>query len=267
VDYRAGVEYQWTDSLMTYAQWSTGFRGGGVNPRPFIVQQETTFKPETEQASELGLKSDFFEHHVRVNAAAFYNQYNDIVFVNTAPMVIGAVSFPNSTPLNIGKAHIYGAELEIEARPFGGLQIDASAGYQKFKLTELNQGVGVTVANVSLNTKEPYVPDRQFNVGVQYVFQLGTAGSITPRLDGNYQSQFFTDIQNQPVGLVSGRTLMNARITWKSASQDWETAAGATNLTNKFYYVNKVFGAVPTNITEGQPGAPREWFVTVKRNF
>jgi len=28
-----------------------------------------------------------------------------------------------------------------------------------------------------------------------------------------------------------------------------------------------VFGAAPTNITEGQPGAPREWMVTVKRNF
>jgi outer membrane receptor protein involved in Fe transport len=140
---------------MTYAQWSTGFRGGGVNPRPFIVQQETTFKPETEQASELGLKSDFFDHHVRVNAAAFYNQYNDIVFVNT----------------------------------------------------------------------------------------------------------------DQQLGLVAGRTLMNGRITWKSSSQDWETVVGATNLTNKFYYINKVFGAAPTNITEGQPGAPREWFVTLKRNF
>src|SRR5262249_35035967 len=53
VDYRAGVQYQWTDNLMTYAQWSTGFRGGGVNPRPFTVAQETTFKPETEQAAEL----------------------------------------------------------------------------------------------------------------------------------------------------------------------------------------------------------------------
>jgi iron complex outermembrane receptor protein len=267
VDYRAGVEYQWTDSLMTYAQWSTGFRGGGVNPRPFIVAEETTFKTETEQATEIGLKSDFFDHHVRINAAGFYNQYNDIVFVNTAPLVIGNVSNQNSTPINVGKAHIYGAELEIEARPFGGLQIDASAGYQKFKLTELNQGVGVLIPNVSLSTNEPYTPDRQVNLGVQYVFQLSTAGSITPRIDANYQSKFFTDIQNTQLGLVSGRTLMNGRITWKSGSQDWETSAGATNLTNKFYYINKVFGAAPTNITEGQPGAPREWFVTVRRNF
>jgi outer membrane receptor protein involved in Fe transport len=41
------------------------------------------------------------------------------------------------------RAHIYGVELEIEARPFGGLQIDASAGYQHFTLTQLNQGVNV----------------------------------------------------------------------------------------------------------------------------
>ena len=82
-----------------------------------------------------------------------------------------------------------------------------------------------------------------------------------------YQSEFFTDIQNQPLGLVGGRTLLNARITWKSASQDWETAVGATNLTDKFYYINKVFGSAPGNVTEGQPGAPREWFVTLKHNF
>jgi iron complex outermembrane receptor protein len=120
---------------------------------------------------------------------------------------------------------------------------------------------------VSLNTKEPYAPDRQFNVGMQYVLPLGTAGSVTPRIDANYQSDFFTDISNSSLGHVGGRTLANARITWKSMSQDWETAVAVTNLTDHFYYINKVFGAAPTNITEGQPGTPREWMVTVKRNF
>jgi iron complex outermembrane recepter protein len=267
MDYRAGLEYQWTPNLMTYVQWSTGFRGGGVNPRPFIVAEETTFAPETEHATEVGVKSDFFDHHVRVNAAAFYNQYDNIVFVNTAPLVLNNIPFQNSTPLNIGKAHIYGGELEIEARPFGGLQIDAAASYLKFKLTELNEGVGVLVPGVSLSTREPYAPDKQAHVGVQYVFQLGTLGSVTPRVDGEYQSDFFTDIQNTQLGKVGGRTIGNARVTWKSQSQDWETAAGVTNFTDHFYYINKVYGAAPTNITEGQPGRPREWFVTIRRNF
>jgi iron complex outermembrane recepter protein len=266
-DYRAGVEYQWTDSLMTYAQWSTGFRGGGVNPRPFISAEAVPFGTETIHAYEVGIKTDFLDHHFRVNGAGFYNQYQNIAFVNTAPMVINNISFPNSTPVNVGAAHIKGAELEVEARPFGGLQIDASASYLDFKFTQINDNAAITIPGVSLNTKEPYAPDRQFNVGMQYVLPLGTAGTVIPRIDANYQSQFYTDISNSPLGLVSGRTLANARVTWKSMSQDWETAVAVTNITDRFYYINKVFGAAPTNVTEGQPGAPREWLVTVRRNF
>lgn len=259
-DYRAGVEYQWTDSLMTYAQWSTGFRGGGVNPRPFTPAQEVPFGIESVRATEIGVKSDFFDHHARVNAAAFYNEYKDILFTNAFPP-------PNATPVNVGAAHIKGAEIEVEARPFGSLQIDASVSYLKFEFTSINQNAAVSIPNVSLNTKEPYAPDRQANVGIQYVFPMGTAGSLTPRLDANYQSSFFTDITNNPLSLVGGRTLANARITWKSMSQDWETAVAVTNLTDHFYYINKVYAGAPSNVTEGQPGAPREWMVTVKRNF
>jgi iron complex outermembrane receptor protein len=266
-DYRAGVEYQWTDSLMTYAQWSTGFRGGGVNPRPFIPAEATNFGTESVHASEIGVKSDFLDHHVRMNASAFYNQYENILFVNTAAFVQNGVNFPNSTPVNVGAAHIKGAELEVEARPFGGLQIDASASYLNFKFTSINTSAAIQIPGVSLNTKEPYAPDRQFNVGMQYVLPIGTHGSLTPRIDANYQSQFYTDIQNSALGLVGGRTLANARITWKSMSQDWETAVAVTNLTDHFYYINKVFAGTPNFVTEGQPGAPREWLVTVRRNF
>ena len=266
-DYRAGAEYQWTENFMTYVQWSTGFRGGGVNPRPFIAAEAVPFGTETVHATEVGFKTDFLDHHFRVNAAGFFNQYENIAFVNTQPLVINGVSNQNSTPVNVGSAHIKGAEVEVEARPFGGLQIDASASYLKFNFTQINQSASVAIQGVSLNTKEPYAPDRQFNVGIQYVLPLGTAGSVTPRLDANYQSSFYSDIGNNPLGLVAGRTLANARITWKSMSQDWETAVAVTNLTDHFYYINKVFGAAPTNITEGQPGAPREWMVTVKRNF
>ena len=89
-DYRVGVEYQWTEKLMTYAQWSTGFRGGGVNPRPFIPQ-EVPFGTETVHASEIGLKTDCLDHHLRLNVAGFFNQYRTSLFVNTAPLIVNGV--------------------------------------------------------------------------------------------------------------------------------------------------------------------------------
>ncbi len=74
-DYRANVQYRLTDNVNAYAQYSTGFKGGGVNPRPFAVQQVQPFGPETLTTWEAGLKSDLFEQRVRLNVAAFTSKY------------------------------------------------------------------------------------------------------------------------------------------------------------------------------------------------
>jgi iron complex outermembrane recepter protein len=269
-DYRAGVEYQWTPEIMTYAQWSTGFRGGGVNPRPFVVQQEVSFKPETMHATEIGAKSDLLDHHLRANVALFWSKYKDILLTDTTPTKVNGVIVAggnNATPVNVGAADIKGAELELEARPFGGLQIDGSVSYLDFKFTSINTAAA-TIPGVSLNTQEPFAPKRKANLGLQYEIPMGTAGSLVPRFDAAYQAQFFTDITNTEGGRVGGYTLLNARVTWKSKADEWETAAVVTNLGDKFYYVNKINTPTPgNNILEGQPGTPREWMVTVRRNF
>jgi iron complex outermembrane recepter protein len=267
-DYRAGLEYQWTPALMTYAQYSTGFRGGGVNPRPFIPQQEVPFQPETLHTAEIGVKSHLFDRSLLLNVSAFYSKYDNMLFTNSSPTVVNGVllSALNLTPVNVGSSDIKGAEAEFQWRPIGALQIDGSASYLNFKLTSINQSAA-TIAGVSLNTKEPYAPNRMGSLGVQYTFALGTLGSIIPRVDGQYQSSFYTDITNTPLGQVSGRTLMNAHLTWRSAKDDWEGVFAVTNVTDRFYYINKVNAVAPTFVAQGQPGAPREWLVTIRRNF
>ena len=260
IDYRGGVEYQWTPDLMTYAQYSTGFKGGGVNPRPFVIEQEVPFKPETLKASELGLKSDLFGHRLRVNVSAFFNKYEDIIFTNTQPTPNSAL---NATPVNAGNADVKGAELEIEARPIGGLSVNATASYLDFKLKSIAAGI----TGVTLNTQQIFAPKRKASLGVQYELPIGNAGTLTPRVDGTYQSSFFTAIDNNPAGEVDGYTLVNARLTWASSSGDWQTALEVTNLTDKFYYLNKFRQAAPLNFVIGQPGAPRQWGVSIRRNF
>ncbi len=77
-DWRANLQYRWNDNLMTYVSASTGFKGGGINPRPFIPSQVQPFKPESLNAYEIGAKSDFLDRKVRLNVAAFYNKFKDI---------------------------------------------------------------------------------------------------------------------------------------------------------------------------------------------
>ncbi len=55
-DYRVAGQYDWNDNLMTYLQFATGFKGGGISPRPFVVDQATNFDPETLKNLEFGTK-------------------------------------------------------------------------------------------------------------------------------------------------------------------------------------------------------------------
>ncbi|MPT48671.1 MAG: TonB-dependent receptor [Sphingobium sp.] len=260
-DYRINVDYRWSDNVMTYAQFSTGYKGGGVNPRPFAAEQAKPFNPETLDAYEIGAKTDFFDRALRVNLSAFINKYKDILHIDVSPT---PNSVTNATPINAGDAEMKGVELELNAYPIDGLSIDASASWLDFKLTRIG-AAGVNVVGLSRDNKAPYAPEWKLGGGIQYSFDIGNAGTITPRFDVNYQSYFFSNMDNNPLGKVAGYTVSNARIMFEDANREWQVALAVTNLFDKYYYLNKIH--YPIGITVGQPSLPREWKVSVRRSF
>lgn len=260
-DYRANIDYRWSRNVMTYAQFSTGYKGGGVNPRPFAAEQAVAFNPETLTAWEVGAKTDFLDRAVRLNLSLFLNKYKDIVFTNVSPT---ANSVTNATPVNAGDATMKGVEAELTLHPIAGLSIDASGSWLGFQLTRIG-ATGATIRGITLDNRAPYAPEWKFGGGVQYAFALGQAGTLTPRFDINYQSSFFSNIDNNPLGKVDGYALANARIMFEDAAHDWQLAVSVTNMFNKFYYLNKI--RYPIGIVVGQPALPREWKISLRRNF
>jgi len=259
VDYRIGVDYRWMPGLLTYAQVSTGFRGGGVNPRPFNGAQLVSFDPETLTSYEIGFKSDLFDRKVRINGAAYISRYKDIILTNTSPA-------PNATPVNAGDGRIKGLELEIEARPLEGLTVNASGSLLGFDFTRIG-AAGATIAGVTLDNMLPFTPKRKLDVGAQYAIALGKFGTLTPRADMSYQSSIFTNVSNTPLTRVPGYTLVNAKLTWLSGDEITSVAFGVTNLANKFYYLSNFVSTGTAGYVVGQPGRPREWSLTLKRKF
>jgi iron complex outermembrane receptor protein len=262
-DYRADVNYQWTPDVMTYLQFSTGFKGGGINPRPFFPEQVGPFDPETLDAYEIGLKSFLFDRSVRLNMAAFYNEYNDIQLT-----LLACPTAPCAKPTNGGDAEVKGAELEAEIHPLESMLIDASVSYLDFEYTSLNPGVTGPGVGVQLNMVTPYTPEWKYSFGAQYAIPLGNAGKITPRIDASYQSSIYTNVVNLPTNQISSYTLYNARVTWDSPNDDWQVAGEVTNLADKLYYLTKFdLSTIGAGYIAAQPGLPRQWAVTVKRKF
>ncbi|MDX9874966.1 MAG: TonB-dependent receptor [Spongiibacteraceae bacterium] len=261
VDYRASVSYNWTDNFMTFASVSTGYKGGGINPRAFTPAQVVPFGPEELIAYEIGFKSDWFDRRARLNVSAFFNDYEDIQLTITT----GYADFPLSTiPLNVGEAEIKGVELELQLEPIDGLLIDIAASTLDFKYTSLTDEA--QASGVKYGMIREFTPEKQGTLGIQYRIPLGSFGSITPRLDVVYQGSFHTGADNSAFNYNDSYTYSNAKLTYTAPSEKWEVALSATNLTDKEYFVN-TFANPSSGTVSKTPARPREYALSVRYNF
>jgi iron complex outermembrane recepter protein len=265
-DYRATADYQLTDNLHTYFEFATGYKGGGVNPRPYYVEQIQSFRPETVDAYEVGEKADLFEHHLRLNADVYYNKVHDMqLTLGYCPQYVPPGAPQNCyLPANVGTATIKGAELESELR-FGSLSFNGSASLTDFHYDSVDPA-----AQIPLTNQPPFTPRWKLDAGVQYELGLGGSGSITPRIDWLYLTQQYGSPQNNPLNRIPSYGLTNVRVTYRDKDDKWELSFEGTNLMGKYYFTNMAGNSAASDPAQTQVaylGPPREFAVTLRRNL
>ena len=267
IDYRVALDYRFSDAVLAYASVATGFKGGGSNPRPFNAFQLLAFGPETLTAYEVGLKTDFFDRRVRLNVAAFLNKYSEIQSTaSPCPGVAPPNDVPSACRVNLGSADIKGLEVELFAEPVDGFTIDASLSHLDFQYTTINPAAGATLDDPGTG-----MPPWKASLGAQYKAELGSAGSITPRVDVYYQDETFAGFQgtgaSRLVQTLPSFTTVNARLTWRNENEDLSVSLEVTNLTDEYYLYSSFDQRANNGGRIVAPARPREWAVTVKKEF
>jgi iron complex outermembrane recepter protein len=281
-DYRASVDYRISPEVLVYATTSTGYKAGGVGPRPFNADQARSFNPEEVTSYELGVKTDLFDRRLRLNMTVYYNKLKDAQLTLLSCPQFGGPG-PCALPQNAGDATQKGLEIEAFFKPVEGLTIDASASYLKYKYKCVDpQVVNVTTLPAGVCSSDPAVTSKlndpaqgwQWNLGIQYEADLGGSGSLTPRIDVNHQNRVPGNVLRPAAGSpadvfgrVPGYTLANARLTWKNEDKDLDISLEVTNLFDKYYFPSKFDLSGLAGSVLGTPGRPREWGITVKKKF
>jgi iron complex outermembrane receptor protein len=258
-DPKVALQYSWTPQLMTYFQFATGYKGGGINPHPAAISEVVPFAPETLDSYEIGAKTQWLDDRLRLNLAVFTSDYKNLQITVVAADAADIVS-------NAGHVRISGVEGELEAEPIQGLRLNASFGYLHYKTLDLGAAAGVP-GGPCLTCMPAYVPTWKYNLGVQYSIDLAHAGTLTPRLDWTYQTEVYNDPSNNPLTLQPGYGLLDARLTWDSADGRWQAALSVQNALDKAYYVNMFDDLQGFNTVTGQPGWPRTVLATIRRSF
>lgn len=154
------LTYKFDKDKLVYATYSTGFRPGGINRNPNVAP----FKPDYLNNLELGWKTSWLGHTLRVNGALFREQWKDAQFGVTGQYAITQI-------LNSGGAETEGIESEIEWVPIDGLTLSTSETYLwKHEMTADSCQSAPAYPNCQL-TSPPTIPNANL---------LAPAGSTTP---------------------------------------------------------------------------------------
>lgn len=261
VDYKAALSWKVTDDGMLYYQYSTGFKGGGVNPRPYYTAQAAAFDPEELFTHEVGAKWELLDDRMRINAAYFMNDYQGIqLSLLDCTAIWGDEGLPCLAPRNAGNADVNGFELEIDYVPVDNWLLEASFSSLDFKYKEIDPNTGMTGDEVT-----PFTPETTWSFSTQYDFNT-SVGSFSPRIDANYQSEVQTAATITEYGQIDERTLINVSFTWLSLDEDWQARFDVRNLTDEFYY-NNMTDNPNSGHAYANMGLPQTWDLSLKYMF
>ncbi len=222
------VGYDLGDDLFVYATASRGFKSGGFNS----VSNSPVFDPEYLWNYEVGLKGAAADGRVRGAVTGFIYDYTDIQ-VRIYPEVTGA-----PIPIdNASKAEVKGLEIEGSLMPVENFRFDLSLAYidgsYKDYITA-NPNAGNALQDLSGN-RMIHSPKLKANIGAEYVFDLGGAGSLALRGEYIHSGKIYFDQFNVDQTKQASYELWNAYLTYTSPDGRWTVAAWGKNLDNEVY--------------------------------
>lgn len=258
-----GVDYRLSDDVLLYGSVTNGFKSGGTNS----LNTAPAFDPEEIWSYEVGVKSEWYDNRLRVNAAAFYYDYDDLQ--------VSTFSMGTTLIENAASAELFGVELDLTAVPVEGLVWNLGFSWLDTEYDDFVTTFGPDVVDVSGNNLIN-APEIKIVTNLRYEWAL--AGN-TAYLFGqvSHQDDVFHNQFNEDVVGQDSYTLVDARAGYIfGAEGNWELAAIVRNAFDEEYFQNSVRFTSLSDATSdpqrigaalGYPGEGRSYGVQVRYSF
>ncbi|MEW9796665.1 TonB-dependent receptor [Alteromonas sp. CYL-A6] len=175
--FKFGLDWKVTDDVLLFTTYSEGFRppvtnrvGGGLATNQsgqfenFRIPVYST--TDTLDNYELGMKGDFFDGVLRVNATAYYSEITDLQTSRFDPTNISFLVFTD----NVGDAEIKGLDADITWLATDDLVVTAAFSLLDTELTRINEELNGISPGVGAEL--PYSANFSGNVAARYFFEL-----------------------------------------------------------------------------------------------
>lgn len=249
------VNYMWTDEFSTYARFAQGYKSGGLNMdrtaggatggNRSVDPDLPIFDPEEVSSYEIGLKSQWLDGRLQLNAALFYQTLEDFQ-ANS----FDGLSF---TVRNAAEVEGKGLELDYAFRPnehwlFSGglvLQDIEYSDYKDASPTQAQKNSDPTNRALTQDlTGEQVVltSDVNYSGVISYTTEIGSALQLTAGTSYSYRSEYFTAQDNDPISEQDAYWLFNLSVGLGAQDESWSVELWSKNVTDEEVY-NIVYDA------------------------
>jgi iron complex outermembrane recepter protein len=246
-----------SEAVNAYAVVSSGYRPGGPNGVPPAAPTiPSSYASDHLWNYEAGLKTQWLDRRLLVDASVFYIDWTDIQ--------LSATSSGFSYLVNGGKASSRGVEFDLSYRPVRGLTLGANGAYTRARLDGAVASIGGRAGD-----QLPTVPRASFALLGDYsfpVFGRWTASvGATYRYVGERNSSFSASVKQPNLKMPAYDTL-DLRVGL--ADRDWTLGLYADNVLDERGLLSVDTSLVPVGLAaRGTVITPRTVGVRVTRGF
>lgn len=255
-----GVNFRPNDDILLYAKFSNSFKSGGWNAEFLARINDWEFASEHVDAYEVGIKTEWFNDLLRVNAALFRLDYQDLQVATFNPVTLG-IDIQNAA-----SARSQGLELEVSASPMRWLRLQANYGYTDAEYLDFQVNAATNLRGTRLPAAPTHTFSASFDISAPINSDLNFAarGEYTWRskaifAPSNVTDPFFRATEQ------SSTALLNARIGIEAEDGRWSAFLWAKNLTDQLYLTTLRRNAFGVN--QATFGPPRTYGVQLNFRF
>lgn len=247
---KIGLQWLPDESTQYYVSWSKGFRSGGYNMRntdPLVPPGP--FDQETQRSYEIGMKKDFMDGRVRVNASAFHNKITDMQRELNESGTFGV----NQIIVNSATAIIKGFELEATALITDNFTTQVFAGYIDGSYDQVNIDLNIDdiIDGADKGLDLPRLSPWEYGATFIYDHSMGDLGMLTAMASFSHRdAAAYTDSN---VGTLNAVDMIDASLDW-AVNDNLTISAYGKNLKDE------VTVGGDTQLPAGFPGTPGATF-------
>ena len=265
VTWRVALDYTLPDETLLYGSVSTGYKAGGFNRGA----SQQVYDPETVTSYEAGIKTGLFDDLLRLNAAAFFYDYEDLQLAQVETQPNGVIE---NITRNAASADIWGLELEGSARPWNGGYVAFSLGYLNTEFQQFPNVLDDLTGRVEDLSGNRLVNAPEFTGTLTlepFTVPVGP-GTLTPIVQFHYESDAFLRVQNRESDRRDDFSKTDLRLRYSGAEGSWFAEGFVQNIED-----NNVLSSVSTGTFiigsgpsfKGVFGAPRTYGIRIGAQF